>query len=127
MAWWPQPAASDVRFTREQYDRIKVGMSEEGILSMLGPRTDDPEHPNPHLGGQFVALDPWEWDLIDEVSPDRPPAPGQHGDMWCDRSYRIQVSFIDGRVAGKSFNVRLPRWRIVAREWLDWLHGLSIQ
>jgi hypothetical protein len=45
-------------------------------------------------------------------------------EAWIDESVGIGVCYRDGKAALKSMEIRVPPWKVKARECLQWLRGL---
>jgi hypothetical protein len=113
---WPQTRG---RFTREQYERVRLGMSLPEVEQTLGAR---PGHYN--LTTQY-----WQKEKLAELEP-----PAIYGEAAEDRNSRwctwdgdggaIQVWIVLGKVVSKSYVVPVHPAKAKAREWLRRLRGL---
>ena len=101
---WLQLSGPRGRFTREQYDRIRLGMTRAEVSQIMGPAS--PAH-GIKMGGphEIVA----EEGSILEAS----------NELWQDRSVQIWVFYHDGKASQKQMLSGVPPWK----EWLDWLMG----
>jgi hypothetical protein len=61
---WPQPQPSS-RITRENFDRIKVGMSRTEVEAILGPPGDYRTRLGETDGTDVIGSPPWQPDWVD--------------------------------------------------------------
>jgi hypothetical protein len=118
MAVW-QLSAHKGRFTREQYDRIQLGMTPNEVRTVMG------SGPRGARSG--------EWELVDDVIPiydDFHAFLGGKHDVpshvfeeqeWTDNSTRIVVFYCDGKTSAKKIQRRSPDWKIWWRQFVDWI------
>jgi hypothetical protein len=103
------------RFTREQYDRIRLGMTPAEVASVMGgvPPPDTPEN--------YYGF----WECLAEESDG---LPSEESDLrvyaWTEESVAIWVACRDGKTIQKEIHARVPSWKIKAYEWLHTLRGL---
>jgi hypothetical protein len=102
------------RFTREQYDRIRFGMTPVEVASVMGCPPSGPV-----AMYRFIDSD---FDLAADVG--EPAKTALDSALWCDESLGVMVYYHNGKVALKQMLVRVPTWKVKAREWLYWLRGL---
>jgi hypothetical protein len=105
------------RFTRDQYDRIHIGMTETQVLAI-------------------IAHEPSEWNVeaetarggtwMTEASTDNwmnrpiPPTDGVwKNTCWSDGYVMIDVVLKDGIVTDKQLNRYVPAWRVWASRCID--------
>jgi len=68
------------------------------------------------------ATGPWE--SVAEESDGLPAKKSDWGSyVWVDQSVAIWVSYRDGKAIEKNVYIRIPPWKLKAREWLDRLRG----
>jgi hypothetical protein len=116
---WPQPS----QVTRENYDRIRVGMSRAEVEAILGPpgdyRTGDTEPDRDAADGQEI-----------HVGPDDPTLYDVQVDWRGDRARVSVVLSPAGRVAIKCYTASRPvdhgslenlLWRL-RRQWRQSFH-----
>src|SRR5262245_47546182 len=113
IGWW---LLSGPRLTREQYDRIRFGMTPAEVAAVMG---------GPPFA-EKMELPPWghpDWEgVANSHEPDRvytlDPDGGPDGQAWLDGHACIWVGYSDdGKVIHKQMNIYHP-WKIKAREWL---------
>lgn len=98
------------RFTREQYGHIRLGMTPADVaLVMGGPSRGE------RRGGR--------WDTVDREGPPPPSLRVLPVDKWVDETVAITVVYSDGdaRAIWKNMTIRVPPWKVKARNWLNWL------
>jgi hypothetical protein len=111
---WPRTRG---RFTREQYDRIRLGMTPAEVLLAL----DNSARTTP-----FLVTPNNDWDTVAEDGSGLPSpvVSGNFGWVWRDESVQIWVYYHDAKTVQKRMYTHVPSWKVKAREWLAWLRGL---
>ena len=112
---WPQPQPSS-RITRENFDRIKVGMSRTEVEAILGP-------PNLTWGGlnelpeedfePIPAIQPWGNET--HLSPDE-----ENGGFWLGNAGAMAVTFEDDRAVWKAWRPHAGPLTRLRRQWHRW-------
>jgi hypothetical protein len=100
------------RFTREQYDRIRVGMTPAEVASAVGsgPSSIEVIQRIPNRGH-------WQTVASEET---RPPIPYDKTEGWVDESVIIEVGYWQGKAVLKMMETPRPAWK----DWLpSWLVG----
>jgi hypothetical protein len=111
---------SEGRYTRAQYDRIRLGMTRAEVQAILGPAKPDSNPPKSSTGDGWVSdaeegkLPPHGDFLLPE---DLPPT----REWWADDKGAIAVNYIEGeerRVAwkGRLLPYREPFWQRLRRQ-----------
>lgn len=121
-ACWLWPAHVGPPFSRSQYNRIRLGMTREQVLAVVGctpghyvsnrdraSRSQQPHFERDTQGGDLFAL---------------PPGKVQVHDNWADPIASISVTYVDGTVYWKQWFAEQPPWRVELAQWLDQLRGL---
>jgi hypothetical protein len=109
------------RFTREQYDRIRLGMTPAEVALVMGGRGTGPVGTSV-WDKALERIDSPAWDSVAEKSP--APMAIDRAEAWLDESAAVMVGYCDDKTIKKEMLTRVPLWKIKAREWLDWLRGL---
>ena len=104
---------------RERYEQIRIGMTRAEVALSMG------SSPSREALMRQI-LDPGTWDpaaqegqrfdfaQIDSIEPE----------AWVDESVAVSVYFSHGRAVLKAMEIRVPAWKMKARDWLNWLRGL---
>jgi hypothetical protein len=119
--WWQLSVKFGGKFARDQYDRIRFGMTPAEVAAVMGgpPLADKMELPPwKHPDWEGVA-NSWDPNRVYTLGPNG----GPYGVAWLDGHASIWVDYSDGKVIHKQMNIYHP-WKIKAREWLVWLRGL---
>jgi hypothetical protein len=106
VALWPRPRPQpSSRITRENFDRIKVGMTRAEVEAILGPEGD---HRTRH--GETEMLDgSWNPDWTHDgplMATWRDPAGGPSVGVWISDSVFILIYFDDDSVTGTEAQAR---------------------
>jgi hypothetical protein len=114
--WW-QLSDHRGRFTREQYDRIRLGMTPAEISQIMGcPPMGLSVLEIPRAGmWEGVARDPMKEPDLQGTS---------FGGVWSDGVVAICIRCRDSKVVTKSMIIYLSAWQLKTREWLYRLRGL---
>jgi hypothetical protein len=104
---WPRTSG---RFTREQYDRIRLGMTPAEVSRSMGSAPSD-------VFSQWPGL----WEQVAFESNGSPP--NGKTDVWLDGSVGICVCYRDGKAAVKFMDRQVPPWKIKATIWFYRLRG----
>ena len=111
--WWQSGPRG--RFTREQYDRIRFGMTPAEVSRSMGSAPSD-------VFSQWPGM----WEQVAFESNGSPP--NGKADVWLDGSVGICVCYRDGKAVVKFMDRQVPPWKIKARiwfyQWVYWLRGL---
>jgi hypothetical protein len=117
LTWPDTEPKSPTQFSRQQYDLIQLGMSRERVRSIFACPPgwyglgEPPYHACYHEIASFPSGD---------VEPD---VPNIYMHWHSDRSW-ISVFFVRGWVVQKKWYVRIPEWKLNARQhlppWLRW-------
>jgi hypothetical protein len=97
------------RFTREQYDRIRLGMRPADVAEIMGPPSPAEKF---EMGAEYELVD--AEGIVDQATLE----------LWEDRSVQIYVFYHDGKAVQKQMLSRVSPWKVKCRAWLDWLRGL---
>jgi hypothetical protein len=114
---WPR---TSVRFTREQYDRIRFGMTPAEVASSIG---SDPS-PIGRLIRGIERRGTWHTVASDVSGPPLLATDKADVDVWVDKSVIIEVQYRNGKAFVKMMDILVPSWKAKARNWLNWLRGL---
>jgi hypothetical protein len=105
VGWW-QLSGPRGRITREQFDRIRLGMTPAEVALVIGCSP---------------CGESWDSEKLAEVAD----AEFERGEAWSDEAVYILVGYGHGKVVYKTMGIGgVPPWKIKARAWLDWLRGL---
>jgi hypothetical protein len=143
ICWWQFSIQS--RFTREQFDRIRFGMTPAEVSGVMGSApsggTSSRHYYYEYMFGYGddpdIATDCWDivadeangWpDLLNSQVRDEVHAAllkvEDRANTWGDESVQIWVMYHDDKVIRKEMQIRVPPWKVKALKWLDWLRGL---
>jgi hypothetical protein len=117
---WPRTSG---RFTREQYERVRIGMSLAEVEQTLGV-------PPGYYG---LPTEPWDrLELAESESPavyrDAKTDPSSRFYIWEDDGGQIVVWIAaDKKVVSKSHGVRVHPIKAMAQASLAWLRGLVLR
>jgi hypothetical protein len=119
IGWWLLSARPVGRFTRGQYDQIRLGMTPAEVASSIGSVSS---------GGQLMFRRPGRairWDLVAREGA-WPPNSVDKVNTWGDESVVIGVFYRDGKAIFKQMetSVPLPLWKAMAHKCRDWLRRL---
>jgi hypothetical protein len=110
IGWWQLSARAGGRYTRAQYDRIRLGMTPAEVASVIGCPSAN------YTDGL--------WDIVADAGGPLFFGQADRYEVWVDEPVRIVVCYRDGKTIANSMQTRVPPWKVKAREWLRWLRGL---
>jgi hypothetical protein len=123
-AWLLWPVPPGVRFTREQYDRIQLGITRAEVETIMGMPPgyyykSDSNYEGPvyeedegDTGTAYEAL------VASGVTPDGPDQVD-----WRSDSGSVIIWFLNDRVGEKMYTAPESKQHRRFMEWIDWLTG----
>jgi hypothetical protein len=123
VALWP--LLNHARFTHEQYDRIRIGMTEAQVLAIIAhePSAWNVEAESAR-GGSWITeagTDNWR-------DYPMPPTDGTwKSNAWSDGYTMISVALKDGIVTDKQINRYVPAWRVMISKWIYPRHNVVVR
>ena len=115
LGWWQLSTQSEGRFTRQQYDRIRLGMTPAEVALAIGGSYS---YRNAEGFGEISPYDDWER-VTYEIVPKLVMFGGEAPEAWHDESSGIWVFYRDGKVVMKQMRIHVPSWKTKARDWLN--------
>src|SRR5882724_11613199 len=94
---WPRAAG---QFTREQYDRIRFGMTPADVASVMGCAATNG---HPHLSS-WLNQSGWDYEANDNAVDLF--SPQDQDEIWVDDGTMVTVIYRHGRVCGKGIEKR---------------------
>jgi hypothetical protein len=110
--WWQSPVQSEGRFTRKQYDRIRLGMTPAEVGSVMEC---------PGANGDLLRDGLWETVASDGLAS---TASIDLAQTWLDEFVIVRVCYWDGKAIAKAIETPVPPWKLKCRACLYWLRGL---
>jgi hypothetical protein len=106
IGWWQLSVRPSGRFTREQYDRIRLGMTPAEVSEIIGAWASSPNK-------KVYAMEQVE----SESAAELPPYVNVPWRRWYDGDAEISIWYQDGKVAHKELNRLILYWEMKIGEW----------
>jgi hypothetical protein len=117
--WWVQRIDRE-RDAREQFERIRIGMTSEEVATIIGSKPFSRAHPE-----DYLRAGTWEAIAADSLRVTVWMSGRSRDDVWNANGMYMCVAYTGDKLQSKMLARRVSDWELKLEQCLAWLRGVA--